>query len=641
MSALDEISNILIEDSGKYKYYIPSLWLCDDSAKKVKVTPGNYFGKIISGILDVKKADIDYNKSLSLINNIKHPFGGDWTRNSSVYNLFVRLTTAFDHDNDGVIGGISTDITLNSEGIRETGTFLKCITLLPYLKDLGINTIHLLPINTIGKDGNKGDLGSPYAIKNPYEIDKNLADPLIYLPVEEQFKAFIEAAHILDIRVVLEFVFRTASKDADWIKSHPDWFYWIEKQSGKYYKSPEFAKEELDEILKVPEGKGKYISPDIVYKNIFKIPPKPAEIIFCENKYTAKTKEGELIIPGAFADWPPDDIQPPWSDVTYLRMFNHPYNKEENYNYIAYNTIRYYDPEYAVSDNANNDLWTMIDNIIPYYQQEFGIDGVMIDMGHALPPELKQRIVSNARKIDPDFAFWDENFGINQCSRDEGYNAVIGHAWAVETETNGFERTLDESMQSLPIPYFGTSETHNTPRASSKAGGILFSKLTYVLNNFLPNSIPFIHSGFELGELFPVNTGLCFTAEEQNFFSDKKLPLFYKSCYNWLKKDNLADFISKIASLRAEYQDLIIDTDPQTIRKLDSDNKNILVFERYNKNNSIIIVMNTNVKSSEKAVIHIDSIKSTLIDQISQKKVDLHGNKLHLEFKKGEIFIFM
>ena len=93
----------------------------------------------------------------------------------------------------------------------------------------------------------------------------------------------------------------------------------------------------------------------------------------------------------------------------------------------------------------------MINNIIPYYQQEFGIDGVMIDMGHALPSELKQRMIETAREIDPDFAFWDENFKIQKSSRNDGYNAVIGHAWAVEAENNGFERTIDE----YPIPRLG------------------------------------------------------------------------------------------------------------------------------------------------------------------------------------------
>jgi len=637
MSALDEIFKILKGDLGKYSYYIPSVWLNENSCKNIKVDPCRYFGEIIDEILKKRKSCISYNKSFSCIKGIQHDFPGDWTRNSVIYNIFVRLTTAYDHNRDGIVGGLSTDSTLNSQGIRETGTFLKAIALLPYIKSLGVNTIHLLPVNSIGIDGNKGDLGSPYAIKNPYEIDKNLADPLVYLPAEDQFKAFIEAAHILDMRVVLEFVFRTASKDADWIKTHPEWFYWIDKSMAGNYHSPEFSNEELEEILKVPENNGKYIPPHDKYKNQFKIPPTPEEIKFINNKFIAKTEDGELIIPGAFADWPPNDVQPPWSDVTYLRMYNYPFKREENYNYIAYNTIRYYDPELAKLENTNKDLWSMINNIIPYYQEEFGIDGVMIDMGHALPSELKQQMISTARNIDPDFAFWDENFQISQSSRDDGYNAVIGHTWATESEENGLDKTLNESSQDMPLPYFGTSETHNTPRAVSKEGGILFSKLSFVLNCFMPNSIPFIHSGFELGEKLPVNTGLCFTREELKFFRNKKLPLFYKSSFNWLRRDNMVEFIQKITEIRKNYSDLI--TNSNNIRILNTGNTKIIAFQRFNEQTSLTVIMNTNIDSTETSEIEINSKITELKDKISGKTFNVKDNNLHIKLKNGEIMI--
>src|SRR5712692_2776308 len=67
--------------------------------------------------------------------------GGDWTRDAVIYNMFVRLTCAFDHDQNGRL-----DLPVNSLGSRETGTFLKATTMLPYIKSLGANTVHLLPI---------------------------------------------------------------------------------------------------------------------------------------------------------------------------------------------------------------------------------------------------------------------------------------------------------------------------------------------------------------------------------------------------------------------------------------------------------------------------------------------------------------
>ena len=137
--------------------------------------------------------------------------------------------------------------------------------MLPYIKRLGVNTVHLLPITSIGQDGNKGTLGSPYAIRNPYELDENLSEPALGLDVKTEFKAFVEAAHRLGLRVVVEFVFRTAAKDADWVKEHPEWFYWIKEASRcgipptrtkQSYGSPLFTREELDRIHQTSRTEG-------------------------------------------------------------------------------------------------------------------------------------------------------------------------------------------------------------------------------------------------------------------------------------------------------------------------------------------------------------------------------------------------
>ena len=109
-------------------------------------------------------------------------------------------------------------------------------------------------------------------------------------------------------------------------------------------------------------------------------------------RYIGLSDGGKRVrIPGAFADWPPDDNQPPWNDVTYLRMYTHP-----DFNYIGYNTIRMYDARLARPEHVNRPLWDRIVGIIPYYQREFNIDGVMIDMGHALPMALKAEMVKKA-----------------------------------------------------------------------------------------------------------------------------------------------------------------------------------------------------------------------------------------------------
>ncbi len=105
-----------------------------------------------------------------------------------VYNLFVRHGTAFDHDGDGKIGGAAPDPTLNQSGQRETGPFLKVLAILPHLLRMGVNTLYFLPVTALGQHGRKGELGSPYATRNPERLEPTLADPLVGdLSVDVQF----------------------------------------------------------------------------------------------------------------------------------------------------------------------------------------------------------------------------------------------------------------------------------------------------------------------------------------------------------------------------------------------------------------------------------------------------------------------
>ena len=204
--SLNKIYKLLIQAPESAEVFIPAVWLDTMDTGKKKVKYADFLAKQIQDILQ-NETHIEKNSR--------------WNESAIVYNLFVRLFSAYDHDQDGQIGEGHEHSTLNNQGVRETGTFLKSIALLPYLKQLGINTIHLLPITEIGVQGRKGDLGSPYAIKNPLKLDPLRADPIVDCTVEEQYTALIEAAHRLGMRVVQEFIFRTASIDSDWIAEHP------------------------------------------------------------------------------------------------------------------------------------------------------------------------------------------------------------------------------------------------------------------------------------------------------------------------------------------------------------------------------------------------------------------------------------
>ena len=189
-------------------YQIPGLWVDKVSTAPVPVNPYDFYHKRLS--------DIATTEPQGLVHASSNGGGGDWSANAVVYNLFPRVTTAFDHSADGHL-----QIGPTADGWRETGTLLKCIALLPYIRNMGFNTVHLLPITAIGQDGKKGTLGSPYAIRNPYQLDGNLDEPALGLTPDQLFGGYVEAAHLLGLRVIMEFVLRTASKDGDWIKEHP------------------------------------------------------------------------------------------------------------------------------------------------------------------------------------------------------------------------------------------------------------------------------------------------------------------------------------------------------------------------------------------------------------------------------------
>ena len=370
-----------------------------------------------------------------------------------------------------------------------------------------------------------------------------------------------------------------------------------------------------------------------MYRGMFTEPPKPKNIANENGRLIGRLADGTRVrIPGAFADWPPNDVQPPWGDVTYLRMYDHP-----DFNYMAYNTIRMYDARLARPEHANYPLWERIVGIVPYFQNTFGIDGVMIDMGHALPMELKQKMIQTARSNDPDFAFWDENFAVTPKSRQEGYNAVIGYCWSDHHHREKFRNLVKRfEGEGFPITFFATPESHNTPRAAARPGGITYAKAAWFVDNFLP-AVPFLHSGFELGETYPINTGLDFTQDELRQFPSEKLPLFSEYGYDWLRKEQIPEWIGTVSALRKNYAALITDQRPQTFHMLDAGNPSIIAFLRTSTDGkqNLVVVANFDFDREQRGTLSFGIESMSIRDLLSGKTFEVRERRLHLHLDAG------
>jgi glycosidase len=571
------------------KYFIPAIWNGDYHSKdNISVNPFEYF----------------FNR-IELCENLKI------SKSNKTYNLLVRFTSSWDHNFE------TNSKKLKDIEFNNSGTFLKTIALLPYLRDLGISTIHLLPITSIGIANRKGDLGSPYAIKNHREIDQNLSEPFLELNIDTQYKAFIEIAHQMGFKVIQEFIFRTASIDSDLSIENPEWFYWIrgntkmkESYDASGYGPPYFSERKLKQIKEKFEA-GDFensIAPDEKYRNYFtKNPVKVARVehdVIGLLSSAKPQKSQEVKIAPAFSDWPPDDNQPVWSDVTYLKLY-----ENAKFNYVAYNTVRAYDEELTQDINKVNSLWDYIINLLPYWIENFDIDGAMVDMGHALPPELLSKIIAKTREIKPEFIFLEENFIPNEKSKQTGYNAVMGYLMFDSHIQDKYKSLIRKiAHKELPIDIFLTPENHNTKRAQYHIKNPNYSVVCYAINSLLGN-IHFIHSGYELLEKQPVNTGLGFTDEEIQELPAEKLALFSSSKLSW-NGENIINDLIKINNSLKELNDI------QNIEI----NENTPLID-FLVNSQIRIIANV---SNDK--IEIDNIQGYETNSIGN--IEKYGNKL-------------
>ena len=124
------------------------------------------------------------------------------------------------HNNDAIIMAViprmlgakdlNGDRRINPRLGEKPGTFLSCIDKLDDIKNLGINTLHLLPIHPPGKHKAMGTAGSVYAPLKFVEDNGDIAiDPVLVdfsdpRSPKEQFKAFIDACHEHGISVMLD-----------------------------------------------------------------------------------------------------------------------------------------------------------------------------------------------------------------------------------------------------------------------------------------------------------------------------------------------------------------------------------------------------------------------------------------------------
>lgn len=132
---------------------------------------------------------------------------------------------------------------------------------LPRLREMGINTLYLMPIwaydNRNGQiwDENWTGSGSPYAMRDFERFESTLG-------TREDFRHLVDEAHRLGMRLLLDFVAQGCALDARYVTEHPEWFChdeagnlvsshgWIDTYSFDWA-NPEYQKYMLDWSLRL------------------------------------------------------------------------------------------------------------------------------------------------------------------------------------------------------------------------------------------------------------------------------------------------------------------------------------------------------------------------------------------------------
>mgnify|MGYP002174178903 FL=1 len=115
-----------------------------------------------------------------------------WHKNATIYEVNVRQYTA-------------------------EGTFQAFLPHIERIHDMGIDILWFMPIHPIGEKNRKGGLGSYYSVKDYKGINPEFGN-------EEDFKAIVDKAHSLDMKVLMDWVANHTAFDHDWANQHKEWY---------------------------------------------------------------------------------------------------------------------------------------------------------------------------------------------------------------------------------------------------------------------------------------------------------------------------------------------------------------------------------------------------------------------------------
>jgi glycosidase len=111
----------------------------------------------------------------------------------------------------------ATVYQINTRQFTDEGTFVAAAEQLPRLQELGVTILWLMPVHPIGEKNRKGELGSPYSIRDYYSVNEEFG-------TLDELKSFVQQAHELGMYVILDWVANHTAWDNVLVEQHPEWY---------------------------------------------------------------------------------------------------------------------------------------------------------------------------------------------------------------------------------------------------------------------------------------------------------------------------------------------------------------------------------------------------------------------------------
>ena len=106
---------------------------------------------------------------------------------------------------------------VNLRQFSEEGTFKAFEAQIPRLQKMGIDILWFMPIHPVSKEKRKGELGSPYAVGDYYDVNPRFG-------TMDDFKQMLSAIHEAGMYCIIDWVPNHTGWDNPWITEHPDWY---------------------------------------------------------------------------------------------------------------------------------------------------------------------------------------------------------------------------------------------------------------------------------------------------------------------------------------------------------------------------------------------------------------------------------